>query len=102
MSIKIKLTVPLKLFRLIIFMIFRKRAGIQQSMNSISKELELGDWKLLNVLSYNMAPIVLGEFITELAAQVYRRTKFITELAAQVNRRTWFITELAAQVYRWT
>ena len=51
-------------------MIFRKRAGIQQSMNSISKELELGDWKLLNVLSYNMAPIVLGEFITELAAQV--------------------------------
>ena len=51
-------------------MIFRKRAGIQQSMNSISKELELGDWKLLNVLSYNMAPIVLGEFITELATQV--------------------------------
>ncbi len=35
-------------------------------LDDIGNEMEVGDWKLLYLLSKNMEPIVFGEFLREL------------------------------------
>ena len=49
-------------------MILRSRSLHQSDLplEEMGKQFELGDWKLLYILSRNMEPLVFGEFIKEL------------------------------------
>ena len=44
--------------------------GISDILDDITNKFRFGDWRLLHLLAYNMSPIVLGEFIMELDAQM--------------------------------
>ena len=49
-------------------MVLRNRSMNQSDLpfEEMGKRFELGDWKLLSILSRNMEPLVFGEFIREL------------------------------------
>lgn len=38
----------------------------ENQLVEIAKECEIGDWKLLSLLAFNMDPMVFGEFLSEL------------------------------------
>ena len=46
-------------------------------LEEMGREFELGDWKLLMLLSQNMEPLVFGEFIRELFQAM--KAKFIND-----------------------
>ena len=46
-------------------------------LEEMGREFELGDWKLLMLLSQNMEPLVCGEFIRELFQAM--KAKFIND-----------------------
>ncbi len=48
----------------------------------MSKHFELGDWKLLYILSKNMEPLVFGEFLREL----YKTMKSVSAASDDPNQ----------------
>jgi len=48
----------------------RHRIGAANCVDQIGRNLQLGDWKLLNVLATNMPGLVLVEFLAELSNQL--------------------------------
>ena len=51
--------------------------------DEMGKHFELGDWKLLYILSHNMEPLVFGEFVREL----YKAMKDFNDNANSDNSR---------------
>ena len=47
---------------------------VNSDLDEMGRHFELGDWKLLYILSRNMEPLVFGEFLRELK-QALRSTK---------------------------
>ena len=51
-------------------MLLHSRAAHQShvtaAIDSIANRLQLGDWKLLNILGCNMEPLVFGELLVEI------------------------------------
>ena len=47
----------------------RHKEGISDILDDVTNNFQFGDWKLLHILAYNMAPIVFGEFVIELDNQ---------------------------------
>ena len=64
-------------------MMLRNRSMNQRDLpfEEMGKRFELGDWKLLSILSRNMEPLVFGEFIREL----YEAMKNLERLDANDN-----------------
>jgi len=48
----------------------RHKDGISDILDDVTNNFQFGDWKLLHILAYNMAPIVFGEFVIELDNQL--------------------------------
>jgi len=55
-------------------MLLRSRAaqqpGALMALDQVSRQMEIGDWKLFYILGLNMEPLVFGELMTEFAEQL--------------------------------
>ena len=62
-------------------------------LEEIGKSLQMGDWKLLHMLSKNMEPLVFAEFVRELyksmkvANENAKKAEIPTEVAVEESRR---------------
>lgn len=74
----------------------RHREVCIRVVDDLSGKLWVGDWKLIYLLAYNMPPLVLGEFLTELGHQVSQREEFIKhcEDDANINARKRLLTPI--------
>ena len=55
------------LFQRPTFLFFRCLHRQDDKVESLTKHFEVGDWKLMHLLSKNMEPLVFAEFIRELS-----------------------------------
>ena len=55
--------------------------GLRDIFDDVTNRFMFGDWMLLNLLAYNMSPIILSEFILELNNQI--RVKDDLEITEQ-------------------
>merc|ERR1719352_382489 len=52
----------------------RHREGAADVLDDVTHKFQMGDWRLLHLLAHNMNPIVFGEFVVELDAQMVERS----------------------------
>merc|ERR1719180_553384 len=52
----------------------RHREGAPDVLDDVTHKFQMGDWRLLHLLAHNMNPIIFGEFVVELDAQMVERS----------------------------
>ena len=57
--------------------------GLKDIFDDVTNRFMFGDWMLLNLLSYNMSPIILSELILEMNTQM--RDNEDLEITAEHN-----------------
>jgi len=57
----------------------RHREGAADVLDDVTHKFQMGDWRLLHLLAHNMNPIIFGEFVAELDAQMVEKSMIEAE-----------------------
>ena len=65
----------------------RHNEGLKYILDDITKQFKFGDWRLLQILAYNISPLVFGEFLLELDSQMAVKEAQQTQMEKDLNEK---------------